>query len=692
MADNEKLNIDIQSKFDISNVEKNIKKIQNDMSAMAENARKALAKPRDEMGRFIKSTEELGKKAVPIFDRIEKNINAVNAALKKATSEGHIAKLNAELKKLNLEQERLNKLGVDSGNNTPKQIGMIGQLKNSYMLLGVAIAGVTGTAYKMFDLLKKGTEFNELRSAFKGTEEDIKNFQKATAGTVTKGDLIKMSNQMSDLGINLRQQTILFALAEDQADAYGTSVQEGMSKVLQASNGSERALAKLGISVVTYKNNLDELVKASGKKIEMMTIEEQETIKLEALMRSTNMTYDEATSKIASQADQIEQLGVAYGELEIQVGQFIAKNLEQSGIISNLNYVMKDLNTTSDIQNESYKKTGRTLFDVLIPGYQQLNFALRTYIRASGGGLKLEMSVQEAYVKAKDMKLAAEEAAAAATLAKKSAGTTKGKPLSDQKDLSSYYKEGTKGYVVPRAGLPTGVIADYKEPGMNAADLKTPYELYRQEQENIDRDEDQKRLDRKKKDEDAEKQKWDTIQSIAQQGTDIIGDQLYNAFTGQNVSIERAFKQLLARMAADFIASGILSLLMKAINPASEGTGLFGMLFAATGAENIQGAGSETSDSIPARLSKGESVLTAGATKAVQQSMGEGWITNLNKQYARSRSNMAMGTFAGGIESMPSRQSQVVVSREIGDLYIDSQQVDYAIRTRGKIKNDRRMS
>lgn len=64
------------------------------------------------------------------------------------------------------------------------------------------------------------------------------------------------------------------------------------------------------------------------------------------------------------------------------------------------------------------------------------------------------------------------------------------------------------------------------------------------------------------------------------------------------------------------------------------------VLFAATGAENIDGKGTETSDSIPAMLSKGESVITAKATKeaaGLATAWNEGrltdWIANegLNK-------------------------------------------------------------
>lgn len=175
--------------------------------------------------------------------------------------------------------------------------------------------------------IKQAAAFNELRETFRGTEQDIRNFQLATKETVSQGDLIKMSNQMSDLGVSLEQQTILFALAEQAADAYGTTVPEGMSKVLQASNGSERALAKLGISVVTYKNNLNDLVAATGRRLDKMSVEQQETVKLEALMRSTNMTVQQAVSGMKSENDQLEAMKIKYEEAKIELGNFLLQGL-----------------------------------------------------------------------------------------------------------------------------------------------------------------------------------------------------------------------------------------------------------------------------------------------------------------------------------------------------------------------------
>jgi hypothetical protein len=666
MADNEKLNIDIQSKFDISNVEKNVKKITEDM-------------------------KQFGKSTKPVFGEIEKQINAVNKALQKASSEGHIKQLNIELKKLHDEQKRLSEIGLKVNETNKSMTGTFTQMRASMLLVAAAAAG---SVYAMTNMVKQAAAFNEVRSTFKGSEEDLKAFEKATAGTVSKGNLIQMSNQLSDMGVNLKRQTILFALAENSADAYGTTVQEGMSKVMMASNGSERALMKLGIALPTYTNNLNELVKASGKKLELMTAEEQETIRLEALMRSTNMTYEEAINKTQSQNDKIEQLTVSYEELQIKLGQVMLAQVEHSGIIDNYNIILGGLNNLFSTQDTVVGDLATTIFERLIPAYG----ALADIGRA---GAWLEKNVSTTNTQIEMIKNAAIQSGMG-----NYAGIMGLKP-DIEKEITSGIGTGKTGEKPKMEYI--GSVA--KETDVSLGLLDQEIAVRKAEIENIIKnvpkvadpifDKNLQFREDKKKEADEkelalEKQKWDNIQSIASQGTDIIGDQLYNAMTGGNVNIERAFKQLLARMVADFVSSGILTLLMRAMNPtgaaAQAGIGLFGMLGFAGGVEGLKGAGTETSDSITARLSKGESVLTAGATRAVQQSMGEGWITQLNKQYARSRSNMALGTFAGGIESLPSSGSRVVVTREIGDLYIDSQKVDYAIKTRGSVKNDRRMS
>ena len=71
---------------------------------------------------------------------------------------------------------------------------------------------------KAWAISLQSAKFEVLRANFQGTTEDIEAFRKATAGNVTDANLIKLSNQATDLGISLKDQTILFALAEDAAD------------------------------------------------------------------------------------------------------------------------------------------------------------------------------------------------------------------------------------------------------------------------------------------------------------------------------------------------------------------------------------------------------------------------------------------------------------------------------------------
>jgi hypothetical protein len=247
--------------------------------------------------------------------------------------------------------------------------GTFTQMRASMLLVTAAAAG---SVYAMTNMVKQAAAFNEVRSTFKGSEEDLKAFEKATAGTVSQGNLIQMSNQLSDMGVNLKQQTILFSLAENSADAYGTTVQEGMAKVMMASNGSERALMKLGIALPVYTNNLNELIKASGKKLELMTVEEQETIRLEALMRSTNMTYEEAINKTQSQADKIEGLSVSYEKLQIKLGQVMLAQVEHSGIIDNYNIILGGLNNLFSTQDSVVRDLEKSKVEKLNPAYGML--------------------------------------------------------------------------------------------------------------------------------------------------------------------------------------------------------------------------------------------------------------------------------------------------------------------------------
>ena len=75
-----------------------------------------------------------------------------------------------------------------------------------------------------------GADFQELRSNFVGSAQDLELFRKATAGTVTDGGLIQLSNYANDLGVSLKIRHYYFHFAEDASDKYGGTVAENFEK------------------------------------------------------------------------------------------------------------------------------------------------------------------------------------------------------------------------------------------------------------------------------------------------------------------------------------------------------------------------------------------------------------------------------------------------------------------------------
>jgi len=106
-----------------------------------------------------------------------------------------------------------------------------GELSSALTSQAGVLIGTVG-AWKLFNLSLESARFETLKANFQGTTQDIEMFRKATSGTVDDASLIKLSNQASDLGVDLKSQAILFSLAEDAADKYGTSVEDGFQKVV----------------------------------------------------------------------------------------------------------------------------------------------------------------------------------------------------------------------------------------------------------------------------------------------------------------------------------------------------------------------------------------------------------------------------------------------------------------------------
>jgi hypothetical protein len=191
-------------------------------------------------------------------------------------------------------------------------------------------AVLTGALYllqsigkSVFDLSLQGAKLSNLKEAFEGTEADLQNLRKATAGTVDDASLIKLSNQATDLGVSLDQQAILFALAENAGDKYGTSVEEGFAKVLAATEGSSRGLKSLGIQKEVYEQEVRKLASAYGVEIEKLDAATQKQIQLEAIIKSSGMSMADVTNKMQDNADKMESATVAWANFKDVIGELL---------------------------------------------------------------------------------------------------------------------------------------------------------------------------------------------------------------------------------------------------------------------------------------------------------------------------------------------------------------------------------
>ena len=134
---------------------------------------------------------------------------------------------------------------------------MESKLTSSFKNIGIAIVqmfAIQKISQFFSEATKQAAAFEEAMSFFKGSAQDMDNLRKSVKGTVSDFNLVKLSNQAADLGVEIKQQPLLFALAEKAADAYGTSIEEGFQKVIMATEGSAKGLKAIGIQKKVYED------------------------------------------------------------------------------------------------------------------------------------------------------------------------------------------------------------------------------------------------------------------------------------------------------------------------------------------------------------------------------------------------------------------------------------------------------
>ena len=185
-----------------------------------------------------------------------------------------------------------------------------------------------------------GAELSVLRSNFIGSSKDIELFRKATAGTVDDGSLIKLSNYASDLGVNLEDQAKLFSLAEDAADKYGGTVESNFERVINASDGSAKGLRSVGISTKDFGEEVEKLTGKMGLKLDAMTADEQQNIRLQAIYNLTGTTLETVNNKTQDSKDKMDSLQVTVMNATASFGE---------GLVGSLNSTVETLGQLSSV-------------------------------------------------------------------------------------------------------------------------------------------------------------------------------------------------------------------------------------------------------------------------------------------------------------------------------------------------------
>ncbi len=207
--------------------------------------------------------------------------------------------------------------------------GVTGAFQNAFNAAQPYLASLVAitTAQKLWQLSLDSKKFEVLRANFEGTEADLERLRISSARTVSEESLIKLSNQAKDLGISLKNQVILFSLAENASDKYGGTVEENFLGLVNSTEGATRVLKTLGIQKEKYEKIVKELAAIEGDAIENLDPEIQKRIRLEAIIKATGVTYDQAIEKQQDAADMQEELNVSLGDLITKYGWATVKGI-----------------------------------------------------------------------------------------------------------------------------------------------------------------------------------------------------------------------------------------------------------------------------------------------------------------------------------------------------------------------------
>lgn len=327
----------------------------------------------DKLESDFKKVESLGKKTAEKveydFKQLKLDIDSRLANMKLSEVKRYYQSLKIQMEqklKFNADATSIEKTAVamDSVRNRIKQLSKEGEETGNK--LGATFRNLAGWIVSAFTLrevsrftiaaIKANTELADLRNEFRGSTRDIELMKKATANMVDDSDLLKLSNQASELGIKIEEQPRLFLLASNAAKKFGGDAVNGISVIIRATEGQSRALGKLGIERAKYNQEVERLSRLEGGKLNELDAEVQKRVKIQAVLNSSKVTMEDVIKHQATMNQQIKALPALWNETKESFGSMFTSVLSRIPLISK---ALKDL--ARNFKEVSQGRTGNAV-------------------------------------------------------------------------------------------------------------------------------------------------------------------------------------------------------------------------------------------------------------------------------------------------------------------------------------------
>lgn len=266
----------------------------------------------------------------------------LTAAIRKAKEEVASAKLqfgamsqeftnsSNKLKGLQTQLSGLNKSVKEAGNSAKMSKFQMLEFGENLTVVGAGIiAATSGLTRFAKESIITGANLTVLKANFKGAQSDLELFGKATTGNLGEGALIRLSNRATELGFAMKDQALLFDLAENAADAYGGSIEDNFDRVVNAISKGGRGLEQLGISTKVFKEQAEILSQQLyGLAYKDLAAAEQRTIGFKTAILLTGGSLDKLNDKLPDVGDNIANISRAWDTFKEKLGEAIIKQAD----------------------------------------------------------------------------------------------------------------------------------------------------------------------------------------------------------------------------------------------------------------------------------------------------------------------------------------------------------------------------